>query len=190
MSESDNNQKKKYLGWGITAVVLIVVIMVVCLLFSSEESYISETVKYEKTVAIECENENPAEAFFVNESATEVEHTIKGVFTGEILTKISYNYEGNFASNSVAETAEAVFHAQYNKYMAEKGLNPDSLKPVFSNSGDDVKITLITDANKLSSGNVQFFFLNMDDFQHVKSYTSKDLANIYRGKGFSCEIHE
>lgn len=190
MSNNHDKQNTKWLGWLIALVVVIAIILICWFLFRGKETYISEAYESEKTEAIECENSSPSDAFFNYPNTESVSHTIKSTFRDNKLKKIFYNYDATFGSDSVANTANATLHGQYNKYMAEKSLNPDSLKPTFSNSGNTVKIALISDIDRLVGDNITFFFLDMDDFQRIKSYTPKELATIYNKKGFSCKTYE
>ena len=183
------SKDKKWLYWLIGLGVLVVIIIVIWFLFRGTEIRTSEEPGIHKTVATECVSDKQDGAFFAGR-AESVLHTIKSTFRNNVLDRISYNYDAIFATDALANANDASFHGQYNKYMASKGLDPDSLKPVFSSSGNSVKITLITEIAKLSNDNIRFFFLNMDNFQRIRSYSPKELTTLYQGKGFSCEVHD
>ena len=186
----EKNKDKRWFYWIVILIAIIVIIVVCWFFFRGSETYTSDSPGAQKTVAIECVSGGQDESFFADNRVEEVSHKIKGTFKNDILDRISYDYDALFSSDTIAETNHAVFHGQYNKYMASKNINPDSLQPSFSSSGSSVKITLITNASKLSNENIQFFFLNMDDFQRIKSYNPRELAKLYQEKGFSCEIHD
>lgn len=187
----DNSKRfTNWLGWIIGLVVIVIFILVCWLLFRGEETYITEPTNDAKITAIECTSSSPESPFFTDVDASSTKHTVKITFTSNKPAKFSYNYDANFSSESAAEHAHAVFHAKYNKYMASVSLNPDSLTPSFTSGGVTAKITLMTNVEKLNNDNLLFFFLDMDDYQRIRSYNEKEFAGIYNKKGFSCEIHE
>lgn len=187
---SENNQKK-WLGWLVLLIIIIAIIVFCWLLFKGKETYITTEYNTDKTTAIECRsNVNIENAFFDDFNARSFEHVIKATFRNDSIDKITYNYEADFNSDDKAETAKAVMHASYSKYMANKNLRSDILKPTFSNSGSHVKITLITDVDKLIIDDALFFFLSADEFQRIRSYNEENLTKKYNGKGFSCETYK
>lgn len=191
MSNDSENKKHEWKGLlvGVFVVILVLLIVFCWFLLQGKETHISEEPNSGTSTAIECSGNDIEDAFFVNSDGAS-SHTVKGFFVDGKLKKISYNYDAEYSSDEAAETANAVLHGNYNKYMASESLNPESLIPTFSNNGNRVKIDLITSADKLTNDNSLFFFLNMDDFQHIKNYDPEKLVSIYNGKGFSCEIHD
>lgn len=187
-----DNRKNNYIWFGCIAIVIIVIVamLIYYFLFNKDETHISQGIDSTKTASIECTAGKIEDEFFAEENADSVKNTIKMMFVSDKFDRLFYNYEGKYGSDAAAETANAVLHGRYNKYMASKSVDPDSLDPSFSNSGNTVKIVLNADSNDLSNANVNLFFLSMDEFQHIRSYKINDWMKLYKGKGFTCEKHD
>ena len=174
--------------WLILAIIVVALLILLYLLLNKKETYISNGGTVKKIASISCVSKDPENSFFSPEQEGDVEHTVKATFKNGKPDKISYDFNGLYGSNNIAESIEATIHADYNIYMGEKGLSASLLGPSFSVSGNNVKVSLYTDVGKLINTTIPFFFLDMNDFQKIKSYSVDELAKIYEDKGFHCTI--
>ncbi len=186
-----NKQTKsiRWWEWLIWTIVLLIIMILCVVLFKGNETHTSESPNNEKTVAIECTISNPEDGFFDTSQGQNIQHVIKAIFKDSKIDKISYNLEANYDSESIADTSNAIMHGKYNKYMASKSLDPDILKPSFRYNGNTVKVSLLAEIKNLNNETIEFFFLNMDDFQRIKSYDAEKLAKLYEKKGLSCIVN-
>lgn len=187
-----DKKKNNYVWFGLIAILIIVVIsmLIYYFLFNKQETHISEELNMGKATVVECESDKMEEGFFTNEKSEKETNSLKVMFDDDKIIRVFYNYIGEYDSSEAAETANAVLHGKYNKYMASKSIDPDSLDPTFSNSDKIMKIVLNADIKDINNSTVDLFFLTMDDFQHIKSYSPDKLAKLYKSKGFACEVHK
>ena len=187
----DEKKKNNNLFWLLLLPVFAGIFgIVLYFLLNVKETRITEDIEFTEPVTVRCESNKIEEGFFVNDSEDSSSHIVKLVFENNKLERLFYNYEAVFSSGELAESMNARLHGKYNKYMANLSLDPDTLKPTFSSNDNIVKIALITNTRSLNSNNIDFFFLDNDVFQHIKSYVPEKLKDYYVGKGFSCDIFE
>lgn len=179
-----------WIALGLFALLMIIGVVVMFFLINKNETRISEEYEIAKRITVQCESGAQEDAFFSDDREQDVKNIIKILFVNDRVERLFYDYEGRFDSEGVASTVNATMHGKYNKFMSGKGMNPDSLKPTFQNSENKVQIILNADSNVVNNLTSSFFFLNEDDFQHIKSRQPDDYVKLYKGKGFSCEKHD
>ena len=140
--------------------------------------------------ALDCKATSPVGPFFVSENALTSEHEVKVTFLRDVVDKLSYNYYGTFASEGVAENVRTNLHANYNIYMGKYNLNQESLSPTFTYNGNNAKVNLFVNREKLNNITARLFFLNPDEAANISNYSSDQLKSLYTGKGFSCTFHQ
>ena len=192
MTELEKKSKNKKIissmaTWIVAIAVSIALSVAAFMLFGSKETHISASTTETTIKSLVCNSANPKNPFFISETAETNNHELKVTYRGETADKISYNYDGSYASNSVADTAGSSLHADYNIYMGE---NAESLYPTFSVVENKLKISLYTEYRKLNTKNAILFFINADEYQGLGDYSVDDLKNLYEGQGFSCEMSE
>lgn len=171
-------------------VIVAVVVLVIWFLTSGSETRISTEYSYGDLGSLQCTSENPSDAFFVSKNVQKFTHEIKVMFTENYIKEISYRYEGTYNSESVAETAAAEMHADYNIYMGNNGINQEGLNPVFMTDKTKARVSLYAESSKLNGTVARLFFISGDEFGKLSDYSRDDLKKMYVSKGFSCQIHD
>jgi len=161
---------------------------VIWLLTNRTETHITETIKDEEKNSLACKTSHPDDPFFVAERAQNYTHEVKLLFGDEQIREASYKYESTFSSHELAENALANMHVQYNKYLSESDVNPESYNPVFSTDKTKFRISIYAEMNKFNSAVARLFFINQDEFSKIGSMSIEQLKELYEGKGFSCTI--
>ena len=195
MTELEKKSKKKKLISSISTWIVIIATSiglgaVAFMLFRGEETHISTNTAETVIKSLVCNAASPKNPFFVSETAENYNHEIKVTYRGETADRISYVYDGVYVSNSVADTAGASLHADYNIYMGENGVYQESLYPTFSVVDNKLKVSLYTEYGKINSVIAKLFFINAEEFHNLDNYSIEDLGNLYAEKGFSCEVSE
>lgn len=191
MSEK-RNRHNKYLIIGIVFVFIVVIIVGIILWFilNKSETYTSEDIKYGNNSSLSCTSNSSDYAFFKTDSALDHTHKVVALFRDDKLHDLSYEYDGNYETNAGADNAMDVMHADYNIYLGNKGVDSESLSPVFSNNGNKTKVSLYADSGKLNIITAPLFFISDEEFYSLSKYGSKDIKNNYESKGFKCEYYK
>lgn len=184
----ETKESYNWLKWLIALALIVVIMVIVWMLFVSNETYVTNDAsgKNNKIGSLVCKTKESDEAFFNLSQAKEEQHEIKATFKENKLDKMSYNYDGVYETNERAEYAAAKFRVDYDTFMGKKSLEPSILDSKFAAVDNKARVSLFADRDKLNNNTVGFFFLDMDEFQKIKSYSIENLADIYRKKGFDC----
>lgn len=188
-----SSSKRAKQVWSLVAVIIVVVAVIVALVlignlvFKNQEQRISSNEGQTVVRSMDCVAKQPQDAFFQDELATEAEHEIKVTYRNNDANKISYVYDGEYATFNDAEDAEAKLHADYNIYMKDLA---DSFSPNFSVIEDELKVSLFADAYDLGSATARMFFITPEEFENMEDYNIDDLKQIYESKGFQCEFDD
>lgn len=180
--------KKTKLIIGTTATVVIAagVAFALYLLFRTTETRITNTGKDAKMSVLVCQAMAAADEGFFDTSGTHnIKQTIKITFTGDKSDKLSYTYEGTYSSSADASKANDNLHADYNNYM---GADAEKLTPNFSAINDTLKISLFASKNQINAKTGKLFYLSGEEVAKFAEYTDTSLKELYKGKGFSCEL--
>lgn len=189
MAEKKGN-KSSILKAICLALILGAIPIFIWFLSNKSETRITGDTTYASISSLQCSLTNSEEAFFEPENVQRYEHKIKALFKNDSLDAISYNFEGTYSSNGVAENAMAKFHATYNKYMGSQNLEAQSLSPNFSAVKTKVTISLYVERKKISFGILPIFFLEREDIEKIEKYGGKEFEEYYKNKGFSCTFKE
>lgn len=154
---------------------------------NGSETRHSQSVEKYAISSLDCTASQPNDAFFAEKNAQKRSHKVKITFREDKADKITYTYEGTFSDNTTAEAVSSRFHADYNIYMGDNGLNPESLAPTFSAADATTYINLYGSYDKLNSATEKLFFLTNDEYSGGQS--SSYLERVYGTKGFSCDVN-
>lgn len=179
------NGMKAGIAWAVVLVVLTAGVIVAFMTNGTTTRKSTGDVTT-KTDSLYCSTANPKDGFFNPGDATGQSTTIKVVFDGDRADKISYHFEGSYASANDADTALAKMHAAYNNYMGENGLSAESLSPTFASSDGVAKINLYADTDKLNSMTAKLFFLGASEVKN----SAEQLQKAYSSGGFSCNFRD
>ena len=131
------------------------------------------------------------EAFFILDGASQVEHTIKVLFTGDRASKLFYSYEGKLRSDEDAERGATMMNIKYDKYLGEH--NYPSSKKVeeeFRYDKSTVRIEVYTSVEGINSDTATFFFLENDKLDELMKMNADQLGKYYSEKGFKCDYQK
>jgi len=167
-----------------------VVLIIVWFFSYRSETRITEDMDYISVSSLQCSLAGSEDSFFIPEEAQGYKHEIKILLKNDNLDAISYNYEGTYSSDRLAENAMAKFYTTYNKYMGDQNLEAQSLSPNFSTVKTEVNISLYTERKKINSAILPIFFFNREDIDKIEKYDGKDFEKYYENKGFSCTFKE
>ncbi len=169
------------------AVVVFLVVWLVYNLLTPKVTNTSSEQEKKKHSAIVCTASVPEGAFFSASGVGAQTHTIKAAFEDDKVTKISYQYEGNFETEAAADKANTNFHIDYNEYM---GADAESLGPSFAAIKTKARINFLAERSQLNSKNARLFFLNAEDVSDLANFAPEKIEKMYEARGFSCKIDE
>ena len=191
-------EEKKYRSLVIKILLLILILMVVAgivwLLTSQTETRVSNKMGENEYGSLECTigsmTAELAPVIEPKDLGESMKYNIKMLFENGGLSTISYAFEGVYVSEDTAEHVRASLHADYNKYMAGNGVNPEGLNPIFAHDGHDVRISLYAERKKLSSVVAPVFLISRDEYGRMNDFSLEGMQKLYKSKGFSCDAHE
>lgn len=185
MSKNNNGWVK----WLVLGVIVVVIVILVCKLFKTEKTYMpSEEEKISRADSVFCVASDLEKTFFDLIPGSKPRHEIKIAFKGDKPDKIFYNFSDTYVDSDVASAVESKAHADYNIYMSERGVSTGAINATFSAAEKDVRISLYTNIKSLINATTGLYFLDMGDFQKIRSYSVEEFAKLYENKGFSCRI--
>ena len=191
-------EEKKIGSLTIKILLLVLILAVVAgitwLLTNQIETRISKKVEENEYRLLECTigsmTEELSPVIEPKELGESMGYDIKMVFENGELSKVSYTFEGVYASTQMAEKVRATLHADYNKYMGNSGIDAGILNPVFTYNKNNVNVSLFTDRKKLSSTVAPVFLISRDEYGRMNDFSLEKLQKLYEGKGFTCDVHE
>lgn len=194
MSSEEVEKKKNTRNVVILVVFLALAAGITALLinlFTEKSSYTSDGVQTTSAVSLYCttKSKNIPEAFFDVSQADNASQTIKVIFNNKKIDSIFYNAVLIYPDNNKAIAAEATLNSAYGNYLQANGEDRNLFSPNFSVDGNEVKVSLYTDRDKLSSKLAKVFLIDTSETS-LDSYSSKVLSTLYKTKGFSCEAKE
>lgn len=190
MSEKNKQEKKAIVGAILFGLVVVFIGVITWLLTHKTEIYTSEGSIDTDASSLDCVASHPTDAFFVSSVAQSFEHRLKLIFKGEVVSDISYVFEGTYNSDSIAETAMAEMHAQYNKYMGKYGVSAENYNPVFTSVKAKANISIYVERAKLNNVIARIIFISDDEFRKIDEYKPEDFKKNYENRGFYCTNHE
>ena len=174
--------------WVVATAIIVAIAVIIMLVFRTHNKTTTITRDSADTSYISCLAGNPDDAFFTSKSAESISHEIKVIFSDDVVDKFSYTLRGTYNSNAAAMQDIAVWHADYNNYMADHNADPEKLSPHFTDIDTKSEISLYTLIGDMSSSTHQFFFLTDEEYSKIQNYSTEELQSLYKSKGFLCEI--
>ena len=153
-------------------------------IFESHETHTSREVQTVEAEIMVCEAAAPRDPLFSVEGAEDVEHEIKVTYKNGLADKISYELQAELNSPEAAEHAEATTHATYNNFM---GTNASDFSANFMPIGDDYKLNITADIDKLTPTSARIFFIEREQFESLKEFGIDDIKRFIQTAGFHCE---
>ena len=188
--DKGKNSRNILLTASILFVIAVVAGILALFLTNGKETHTVAEESKDGSGVLYCESRARDDAFFKSPGVINEKHELKIIFQNQKAGEMSYTYTGKFNSNEIAESNSSSLHAKYNLYMADIGLDHESLSPTFSIIKSDVVANLYITQKIFSSGLAQFMFLTSEEYSKVNDYTMEEFANLYSKKGFSCTIRE
>lgn len=182
------DNKKYIIGVVLFAMAIVLVVVVLTMLMQPKQSYTSKNDDYGSVGGVDCRKNDDIDAFFDSSGAEDFEHTIKATFRNDNIDKMSYTYEVVFPTEEVAERKLSQFHADYNIFMGDVGLDIELLTPNFSRFSTTDIINLYVVKSKAKGDFAKLLFLTNDEMQKLTTVDSQEFAKIYQNKGFECNI--
>ena len=185
----ENKTKSKWIKPTIIIMIPVVIVLLLWLWLRPKETHISGGEQTSNIASLKCSIGSSEDAFFQSASASNIKHEIRNTFKDNQIANISYIFNATYPSKSAAETANAVLHGQYNKYMGSNNISGQSLHPDFATIDTEVQISLYVDKSKLNNLTLPFFFLDADDYQRLGTRSIEDTRKLYENKGFKCKTN-
>lgn len=191
MKEEKEKRNKVLMRAAMAIMALVLVIILLYLITQKRETRTSEANNESEISALTCRTNSNEFAFFVAKTANEVEHELRLVYSDGKLDKMSYVFRGEHVSNESARQEVTNLHAQYDTYIGQYDMDPNSLTPNFKPSENKSSIMLYLDNyKKMNSVYGKFFFINSGDIDKLGKYSKEETKNYYENKGFSCIISD
>lgn len=187
---SKNSKKLIILAVFLVAFAGVVVLLVN--LFNPKTVYRSNGAEITGTTSLSCttKSKNIPEAFFDVSKAENASQSIKVIFKNRKMSDISYTADITYGDADTANTEKNNLNTKYNLFAQDAGKDVGIFTPNFSASGNNVKITLYADRDKLTPDLAKIFLIDTGD-SNLDNYSStKVLSTLYKTKGFSCEVRE
>lgn len=167
----------------------LIFLSIICLifLFFSDQGY-SEDIKltsYTHNSGLKCENDSIVHPVLTDFSPQLFKNTISAVFSEDVLSSISFQYQGLYDSSETATSAKAFAAADYNTILAkEYGLNPN----IFSHSSwvneKTFSLTITAQGGDIPQKAAPYFLL---DGSATFPTSKESMRNAYVNKGFLCQ---
>ena len=194
MKESEKSKKKKIITDAvIVAAIVAIIATIIFLLTYKKETRITESYDDGDTSALVCTSQknDSEDIFFYSETATSVRHTIKLVYSDNKISKMSYEYDGEYNSEEEAKKDSGHLHTIYNLYLGDRGVNHEILSPVFQFTGNKALIRLyLDDYGKMNTPIGKVFYIGSGLVDTIGKNSPKETKKIYENKGFSCIIND
>lgn len=191
MSEGDRGRRKKALMRAVVFTLIVAFVAIVILLITNKrETLITQESQDSNATILKCEITYLEDAFFKYSTVQNTKHEIDISLLDDRMSKATYDYTGTYNSMEAAVSAEARLHANYNKYMSQAGLSPESYNPVFNAVKTKVRISLYAELKKMNSVIGKIFSLDEDEVKHLGDYGASEMKKIYEKKGFSCSLKD
>lgn len=174
--------------WVVATAILVAIAVIIMLIFRTHNTTTTITRDYADTSYISCLSGSPDGAFFVSKSAESISHEIKVIFSDDVADKFSYTLRSTYNSSAAARQDIAVWHADYNNYMADHNTDPEKLSPQFADIDTKSEIALYTTIEDMNSSTHDFFFLTDEEYSKIQNYSTEELQSLYKSKGFLCEV--
>ena len=166
---------------------LVGVIVVVLILLNTSSSYTSEEelVDDNQDVLV-CSKGASVDDYFYIEDASNVRQTIKIFLSNDMISKISYEYNGDFISPERAKEAMLREGIDYDLDIQASGV---SNKPSssFTNIQALGKIELYGTDETVNSITGKLFFIDEGKTESFKKSDITALEKYYKGKNFRCK---
>lgn len=191
MSDRDKDRKKKALIRAVAfALIIAFVAILILLLTNKKETLITQGTQDSNATLLKCEITHFEDAFFKHSTVQNTKHEIDISLLDDRISKMTYDYTGTYNSMEAAVSAEARLHADYNKYMSQAGLSPESYNPVFNAVKTKVRISLYAELKKMNSVIGKIFSLDEDEVKHLGDYGASEMKKIYEKKSFACSLKD
>ncbi len=192
MSEQNKKDfKEKIPTIIIIVIVALIVIFLMMLLFSQKTTI--ETKKpgaEEKISSINCTTKSIGKhELYYSERALSSEYEVRGIFNGDRLRNLTFDFTSRYASAEIAKDAEFWIHANYNMKWQDWGFSADPLQANFTILSDNTVISRVyADYNQLTDKTASLVLIRADNGS-IPS-TQKDIKANYEKLGFTCTIKE
>ena len=174
-------------GLAFTVVAVVTAVLLVNL-FSTKETYKTNSDTTTTVLSLHCKNvTTPEGAFFHSDGAAKELTEVKFTFKDGEADKMSFTYTGNYADKATATKTSSEMHAKYNLYMDSTDVKFSDLSPNFSVIDNQIIISLFFDDVTLTAGTAPLLMLEPADASRVKQYSVDTLSKYYKSMGFSCE---
>ena len=193
--EAKGDKKKKGIKYLIVLMIFLVVVACIVILlinlFREDVTYTSVNSKSEDRPSLYCttnSKEIPG-AFFDLQNAESAEQAVKVLFKNKKIDDIAYNASISYSDESLAKNEESNLNAKYGLYMQDHSAKITDFSTNFSASKSNLKINIFATSVKLTPALAKIFLIDTTD-ANLDNYIAKALSNLYRSKGFKCEISE
>ena len=194
MKESDKEKKRKHtIDTVIIVTIIIFIAIVIFLLTFRKETRIIENYESGNTSALVCtsKDNNSDTTFFYSDTAKSLEHKVKLVYLDNRISKMSYEYDGEYDGEEAAKKDSGHLHTRYNLYFGDHGVNHEILAPVFQFTGNRALIRLyLDDYSKMNPVIGKVFYIGEGIIDTVAKNSPNETKKIYENKGFSCIIND
>ena len=191
MSDRDKDKKKSALIRAVAFALIIALIAIIILLLTNKrETIITQETQDSDATLLKCEITHLEDAFFKHDTVQNTKHEIDISLLDDKISKMTYDYTGTYNSEKAAIDAEAWLHADYNKYMSQAGLSPESYNPVFNAVKTKVRISLYAELKKMNKVIGKIFSLGEDEVKHLGDYGASEMKKIYEKKGYTCSLKD
>ena len=193
MKESNSKKRKLIIDAVIMTLITGVIALVIFALTYKRETHIYDMVVEDDTSALVCtSNSNDSETmFFSDNDATNVEHKIKLAYNNNRISKMSYEFTGEYLSSEVAEEAKGAFNTKYNIYIGDHNMNLNILSPIFQHVDNKAKVELyLDDYRKMNSAIGKLFYIGSASLDSMSKNSKEETKKYYEKKGFSCIIND
>lgn len=185
-----NKKKKNNIKFAIIILCCIALGVGTFFLFQEKTTNTSVKKDLDSVSPIICKSSNPSFESFFEDGANSSTYTIKYTFKNGKADKISFTYNGKYASAEDAEYANASAHASYNIFMSKTSKDSGVFSPSFSNTDSSMQINLFGDVKDLTSLTAGIFYIDADTFKKIDFTSLDEVVKNYENKNFSCTFNK
>lgn len=173
--------------WIVGAIIFIITAFILWLVFSQHTTNTTlPATESAISSSLFCTTKTPKDPL-LNINSEKSSYKIYALFLDKKLNNIYYESNSTFSTPTLAKTAEASLHANYNIYAGAHKFNAESYTPSFTVHEDSLKMSLYAEMSELVPSVLPIFFLN--ESTNLDQLTESVVETQLKSQNFTC-AHE
>ncbi len=139
---------------------------------------------------LSCISTEKIESVFSVSNASKIENKVKIVFKDDIINEIMYTLSGTYKDEPSMQKEGGHWQTEYNFYLSESGIKPDSIKSTISNTDTNAWVHLTTKSTNLNLATAKLFLLDKTQIADISNAKMATFKKYYENNRFACETNK